>query len=88
MEALATGARAVIVPYAGGLETEQTLRAALLERASGIEVVAEATLNPRAIARAAAKALAAPRGAAPVDTDGADVSARLLASLLGRRASA
>lgn len=88
MEALATGARAVIVPYAGGLETEQTLRAGLLARAGGIEVVQESELSPAAIAVAAAKALAGRRDAIPLATDGAEVSAQVLASQLRRRAGA
>ena len=45
MEVLDAGLRAVVVPYAGGLETEQTLRAGLLAARGLIEVVDEADLG-------------------------------------------
>ncbi len=50
METLATRARAVIVPYAGGEESEQTLRADLLRQRGLIEVVPEDGLTPEALA--------------------------------------
>jgi predicted glycosyltransferase len=88
MEILATGARAVIVPYAGGLETEQTLRADLL-RSTGLEVVAETDLSGERIAAAVGAALAGgrPRGVS-IATDGAATTARLLAAALAKRAAA
>lgn len=88
MEALATGARSVIVPYAGGLETEQTLRAALLERITGIEVVQEADLGAETIAHAIRRAAAAKRAPIAIATDGAEATARLLISLMQQRAVA
>jgi predicted glycosyltransferase len=88
MEILATGARAVIVPYAGGLETEQTLRADLL-RSTGLEVVAETDLSGERIAAAVVAALAGerPRGVS-IAADGAATTARLLAAALANRAAA
>jgi len=52
MEVLNAGTRAVIVPYAGGAETEQTLRAKELARRTSIEVVAEQSLSPQTLAAA------------------------------------
>ncbi|MHA1113209.1 MAG: glycosyltransferase family protein, partial [Alphaproteobacteria bacterium] len=46
LEVLSAGRRAVVVPYAGGLETEQTLRARLLAERGLIHQVAEDGLDP------------------------------------------
>ena len=80
MEMMAARTRGVIVPYAGGLETEQTLRARLLENRSGIRSIPEDALDPESLARAVDDAFAAsPPDASGLDTDGADASARLIA---------
>ena len=80
MEMMAARTRGVIVPYAGGLETEQTLRARLLENRSGIRSIPEDSLNPDTLAHAVDAALAAPPpDASGLNTDGADASARLIA---------
>ena len=80
MEMMAAQTRGVIVPYAGGLETEQTLRARLLENRSGIRSIPEDRLDPDNLARAVDEAYAAPPpDATGLDTDGADASARLIA---------
>lgn len=79
MEALEAGCRTVVVPYAGGLETEQTLRAREFERRGALHVVDERALAPDALAAAVARALAAPPGNnRSLDTGGAETSARLL----------
>ncbi|MDF3073344.1 MAG: hypothetical protein K0S54_1011 [Alphaproteobacteria bacterium] len=72
METLKFGRRAVVVPYAGGLETEQTLRAELLGKRGLIQIVDEQTLTPQSVAEAVAGALAAPElaGRLSVDLDG------------------
>ncbi len=83
MEMMAARTRGVIVPYAGGLETEQTLRARLLENRSGIRSIPEETLNADSLARAVDAALdAPPPDAKGLKTDGADVSARLMGEWL------
>ncbi|MGB0630275.1 MAG: glycosyltransferase family protein [Alphaproteobacteria bacterium] len=83
MEMMAARTRGVIVPYAGGLETEQTLRARLLENRSGIRSIPEDTLDPATLARAVDEAYAAPPpDASGLNTDGADTSARLIADWL------
>jgi predicted glycosyltransferase len=79
MEMMTAGTRGVIVPYAGGLETEQTLRARLLENRSGIRTIPESTLDPVALAAAVDAALdAPPPDASGLDTGGADKSAALI----------
>jgi predicted glycosyltransferase len=85
MEALAAGARAVVVPFAGGGETEQRLRARLFSERGLIEVLDEDELAPESLAAAIARALArpAPRSDA-VDLDGARTSAALVAGWVGR----
>jgi predicted glycosyltransferase len=86
MEILATRARGVIVPYAGGEETEQTLRGQLLAQRGLIQVVEERDLTPRTLAAAADRALSQARpDEALVRMDGANASARLLAELAARR---
>jgi predicted glycosyltransferase len=52
MEVLEAGTRTVIVPYAGGAETEQTLRAKELARHTPIVVVDETSLSPQTLAAA------------------------------------
>ena len=82
MEVMATGTRAVIAPYAGGLETEQTLRARLLATRGALQVVPEDEITPEALARATESALAAPPPRAEgLDVGGGATSARLIAAL-------
>ncbi len=82
METLRAGARTVVVPYAGGIETEQTLRARLLARRGALEVVAEQELDAAGLAAAVDRALAGPPARARVDTGGAQRTAALLGEWL------
>ena len=86
MEVLDAGVRAVVVPYAGGLETEQTLRASLLAARGLVEVVGEAELGAESMAAAVSRALAKPPpgGLAGIDTSGVAATARVLRDLAGR----
>ena len=86
MEVLDAGVRAVVVPYAGGLETEQTLRASLLAARGLVEVVGEEELGPESIAAAVSRALAKPPpgGLVGLDTAGAPATARALRDLAAR----
>jgi predicted glycosyltransferase len=87
MEAMRAGCRAVVVPYAGGLETEQTLRARLLAERSSLQVVEETELDAASIAAAADRAEALPPlDRAGLKTDGAARSAELLLDWLAHRA--
>lgn len=60
IETLSVADRAVIVPYAGGLETEQELRAELLAERGVFQMVPEAQLSPQALAAAIDGALDGP----------------------------
>ena len=83
METLSARARAVVVPFAGGGETEQALRARLLAERGLLEVVEESALRPASLAAAIERAARRPRPAAgAVDLDGAAASARLLRAWL------
>ncbi len=83
MEVLQAGVPGVVVPYSGGLETEQTLRARLLAERGLIESVTEEALGPETLARAIDRALARPPlERSPVDTGGARRTAELLGELL------
>jgi predicted glycosyltransferase len=89
MELLATGARAVCLPYAGGLESEQTLRCGLLAARGAMEVVNQGDVSPAAVAAAVERALSAPdHGRAFVNMDGAQQSAILLKEAIGRHKTA
>jgi predicted glycosyltransferase len=84
LETLQAGARAVLVPFAGGTESEQTLRATLLAERGLLEVVEEAALTPATLAAAIDRAAARPRPApGAIDLDGARRSAELLREWLG-----
>jgi len=87
MEVLATGVRAVCLPYAGGLESEQTLRCELLAQHGAIEVVHQGAVSARAVAAAVERAVAAPeRAGAIVDMGGANRTAALLRAAHSRLA--
>ena len=89
MEVLATGTRAVCLPYAGGLESEQTLRCGLLAERGVIEVVTQAEVSATAVAAAVERVLKTPKvDRAVVNMDGAQRSAVLLKEAFGRRLSA
>ncbi len=80
MEVLDSGARAVVVPFAGGTETEQTLRARSLAASGRIEMVEEDALAPETLANAVDRAAIRSRperGGVPLD--GAPRSAELIA---------
>ncbi|MDR3518579.1 MAG: glycosyltransferase [Azospirillaceae bacterium] len=86
MDLLHARCPAVVVPFAAGGETEQTQRAHLFQHRGLLQVVAEATLTPAALAAAIARAVAAPRPApGEVQLDGAAETVRLLATLAAPR---
>jgi len=79
METLQAGARAVLVPFAAGAESEQTLRARLLAERGLLDVVEENSLSPVTLAAAMDRAASRPRPArGTVDLGGARASAELL----------
>jgi predicted glycosyltransferase len=79
METLQAGARAVLVPYSGGGESEQGLRARLLAERGLVHAVEEPQLSPAILAAAIDRAASGPRPApGAVDLGGAARSAALL----------
>ena len=84
MDILAVGARAVVVPFADGAESEQSLRARLLAD-RGLLGLVEPPVEPDRLAVAIEAALARPRprpGA--IGLDGAAETARCLARMIRR----
>jgi len=98
LEVLACGVPAVVVPFAAGGESEQTLRARLLEEAGRLVVAEEEGLSGERLNAAISRALALHggqagdrglcRSGAPAELgfslEGAEETARLLADLAGR----
>lgn len=85
MEVLAAGTRSVCIPYAGGRESEQTLRCRLLAEKGAMEVVDPGTVTAENISAAIRRALARPeRIPAPVDMSGAQNTAEILHAALKR----
>lgn len=88
LETVQAGARAVAVPFAGGAETEQTLRARCFAARGLLEVVEESAMTPQALAAAVDRAAARPRPArGGIDLDGARKSAALLARWAAQRSA-
>lgn len=83
LETLQAGARSVMVPFAGGSEGEQTLRAELLARRGWIALVHESALTPAALADAVDRASMRPAtDTASIRFDGADTSAAWVSNQL------
>ena len=88
MEVVQARARAVAVPFAGGNETEQTLRAGCFAERGLLELVHEGGLSPEVLAAAVDRASRKPRPAPEaIDLDGARASAVLVARWAGERAA-
>jgi predicted glycosyltransferase len=86
MDILNARARAVLVPFAGGQETEQSVRAAALARRGWAEVVAESALTPASLAAAVDRAAVMKRPEpGPLRCDGAAETVRLIRSWLKTR---
>jgi len=82
LDVLASGARSVMVPFAGDGETEQTDRAQALERAGRLVQVPEAGLTPQKLAHAVDRALEQIPVEISVNLSGATNSARLISQKL------
>jgi predicted glycosyltransferase len=82
---LASGCRAVLVPFAAGGETEQGVRAAAAAAAGRAVALAEADLTPAALAAAIDQAAAMPPPAPQALDGGARTAAILAEALAGRR---
>jgi predicted glycosyltransferase len=78
-ETLKARVRAVLVPFAGGAESEQTLRARLLAQRGAVEVVEESALSAETLAIAVDRAVRRdPPAGDLVDLDGGRRTAQLL----------
>ncbi len=82
METVRAGARAVIVPFAGGHETEQSLRARCFAQRGMLEMLEESALSPATLAAVIDRAAQKPRALpGTVDLDGARRSAAAILQL-------
>lgn len=82
-EILTAGTASVVVPFEGGVETEQRVRADLLARRGRLAVVPEDALVLESVADAMRRAVAQrDQSVAGVDLDGAAGTARILSDLL------
>jgi len=76
LETVGAGARAVVVPFAAGHETEQTLRARCFAGRGLLEMVEESALAPQTLAAAIDRAAQKPRvSPGSINLDGAQRSA-------------
>ncbi|WP_085906374.1 glycosyltransferase family protein [Kiloniella majae] len=83
MEVLRAGCPRVIVPYSGGLETEQTLRAKLLSEQNALTYVDEETLTAEKLATAIEKTLQnKQKPPSSLNTNGAENTATILSNIL------
>ena len=86
MEIVEAGARSVLVPFAGGSETEQTLRASIFASRGLCQVVDESSLAPEVLAAAVDRAATGPRPPRDaIDLGGAERTAALLAQWIAER---
>jgi predicted glycosyltransferase len=83
MDVVQARARAVIVPFAEGNQTEQELRARVFARHGLLTVVDPATLSPETVARAVDAALDLEPATLAIDVSGAEATARDVAALCG-----
>jgi len=89
MEVLAAGTRAVCIPYAGGLESEQTLRCSLLAEKGALEIVESGAVTAKNVARAIDRAMARKDHiSAPVEMAGAGNTATMLSESLNHHRNA
>ena len=87
MDIVAADVPAVVVPFAGGGETEQAQRAAALAAKGWIEVVPEHDLDPQQLATAINRALSGRPPRRRLNCDGAMETVRQIEHLLGHRGS-
>ena len=88
MEIVRAGARAVVVPFAGGHEIEQSLRARCFAERGLLEVVEEGALSPETLAGAIDRAAQRPRtSSASINLDGARRSAASIMQLAMEKAA-
>jgi predicted glycosyltransferase len=82
LDILAARAAAVVVPFASGRETEQSLRAERLAARGVLELLPENQLSPERLASAIDRAIFASPATIAIDTGGARRSAGLIADMI------
>ena len=82
LDILAARAPAVVVPFASGRETEQTLRAERLAARGIVQLVSGARLSPERLASAVHRAIAVRPATVAIDIGGAQRSAALIANMI------
>lgn len=80
MDLLRAGARAVLVPFAEPGESEQTLRAAILE-ARGRVATVTGELSPQILVQAIERALTLPISSVDIDCSGVEMTAKIVKTL-------
>jgi len=84
MDLLSAGTRAVLVPFADGGETEQTLRTRILAGRGRVIGLDPAELSPKNLADAVDRALTLPAVSVDIDRSGVETTARLVMDLCRR----
>ena len=80
MDVLSARVPAVVVPFATQSETEQGLRAGILAERGVITLLAADDLSPKRLAAAIDETLTKDRSCLPLDMQGAEATARAIAS--------
>jgi predicted glycosyltransferase len=81
MDLLRARARAVLIPFAAGGESEQTMRADALARRGLVVSIEAATLSPKILADAIDKALTLAPHCVEIDCTGLETTARLVSEM-------
>ena len=81
LDIVAAQARAVLVPFAAGRETEQPMRAERLAALGAAELVRENDLSAQSLGKAIERAAARAPARLAIDTGGAAHAARLIAAM-------
>ena len=81
MDILSAGVRAIMYPFTGNNNLEQTIRAVKLEKLGRVKVIQSNLLEPRHLAKTIQKSLQTPVPAISLDLNGAEKSAEILSAL-------
>ena len=85
MDVLRSGARSLLIPFTEAGEVEQELRAEALQKCGRLHVLPERELNPNTLAQAIDRAAVAEFNTVAFSMNGAEESARLIATWLDER---
>jgi predicted deacetylase len=88
MNILTTGVRALVLPFTGGNNTEQTIRADKLEALGAVTVIRPQELQPDRLAEKILQCLKTESASPLLDTHGVETTAAFLTGLLEKRETA